>query len=325
MKKTLIALAVLGAAGVAHAQSNVTIYGQVDVQIDKKTGQTTSMRAGDNNKLGFKGVEDLGGGLKALFHAEIRFDPDTGTTEANAGRPLFQGQSRVGLQGDFGMIRLGRGLTALQESAGAYEAWGEARNRAALTSYIVANYNGDPLSGAASSQNRWSNGLWYNSPNMNGFQVNATLATKEALGTGTPTSNPYSLSFVYAQDKAFSVNLGYERNAVDTKWWFLGGSIMATPELKLMASYSRQDQGATKPINPKTTGWQIGANYAVPTGMILAAYGQIKPDGVDATKRFALGYEHTLSKRTFLYVDAYNEKSPGSSVNSIDLGINHRF
>lgn len=324
MKKTLIALAVLGAAGVAHAQSNVTIYGQLDAMIAKKTGSTTAVMAGDNNKLGFKGVEDLGGGLKALFHIEMRFDPDTGTTEAGGARPLFQGQSRVGLQGDFGMVRLGRGLTAVQESGAAFEAWGEARTRAAMTSYVVANYNSDPLY-AGSSTNRWSNGLWYNTPNMSGFQMNFTLATKEAQGTGTPTANPYSVSATYNQGPV-AVMAGYERNPVQTKFWLLGGSVQATPELKLQATYSQQDQGATKAVNAKTKGWQIGANYNVGTGQILAAYGQIKPDGVESTKRLAVGYEHNLSKRTFLYFDAYNEKAPVvGTVNSIDVGINHRF
>lgn len=319
MKKSIIALALLGAAGFANAQSNVTIYGQVDLQIGKRTGSTTTMAPGDNNKLGFKGVEDLGGGLKAIFHVEMRFDADTGNTEAAPNRPLFQGQSRVGLQGDFGMIRLGRGLTAVQESAGAYEAWGLARIRASMTSYILANYNGDPLV-VGSSQNRWSNGIWYNSPNMNGAQFNATLATKE----GGATSNPYSLSGTYSQGD-FSGMLGYERNAVGTKFWLAAASMKVMPELKLMASYARQNQGSTKAINTKTDGWQLGANYSVGSGMVLASYGQIKPDGLPNMKRFALGYEHHLSKRTFLYTDVYNEKAAGTTINSFDVGINHRF
>ena len=324
MKKSLIALAVLSAAGFAHAQSNVTIYGQMDVQIAKRTGATTSMGAGDNNKLGFKGEEDLGGGLKAIFQAEMRFDPDTGTTEAAPNRPLFQGQTRVGLKGDFGMVRVGRGLTVVQEAIGGFEPWSFVRSRAALTSYTLANYNGDPLY-AGSSQNRWSNGLWYNSPNMSGFQFGGTIGTKEAQGTGTPTANPYSLSGTYSQS-GISLGAGYERNAVETKFWYLGGSFMATPELKLMASYSRQDQGATKPVNPNTKGWVLGGQYAVGTGTVLLGYGQIKPDGSNANKRFSIGYEHNLSKRTYLYVDAYNEKPPvGSTVNSFDVGINHRF
>ena len=75
MKKSLIALAVLGAvAGVAQAQTNVTIYGTVDAGITKTKNQTTAINSGDNNKIGFKGSEDLGGGLKAIFQIEQRFD-----------------------------------------------------------------------------------------------------------------------------------------------------------------------------------------------------------------------------------------------------------
>src|SRR3954467_2861659 len=123
MKKSLLALAVLGAvAGVAQAQSSVQVYGIIDAGINKKTDTTMNIGKRDNNRIGFKGVEDLGGGLKALFQLEIRFEPDTGATEAAAtNRPLFQGQSRVGLQGDFGMIRIGRGLTAYQEASIAFE------------------------------------------------------------------------------------------------------------------------------------------------------------------------------------------------------------
>lgn len=320
MKKSLIALAILAtAAGAAQAQSNVTIYGQVDLQIDKASGRTTSMRAGDNNKLGFRGVEDLGGGLKALFHVEMRFDADTGGTEAAPNRPLFQGQSRVGLQGEFGMIRLGRGLTAVQESAAGYEAWGEARNRASLTSHITANYNSDPLY-TGSSTNRWSNGVWYNSPVVGGFQLNATMTTKEPQGTGSPVATPYSISATF-NEGPFSIMGGIERNPVDTKFAIVAASFKVMPDLKVMGSYARQSTVR----NFDTKGWQLGMNYNVGAGVILAGYGQIKPDNTRSSKRFAIGYEHHLSKRTFLYTDAYRDRNATNSVNSFDIGINHRF
>src|SRR4051812_403490 len=121
MKKSLLALALFGAfAGAAQAQSSVIIYGSLDVGVIKRTDQTLNIGKRNNNYLGFKGTEDLGDGLKALFQLENRFEPDTGTNETNAAgiqRPLFQGQSRVGLAGNFGMFRLGRGLTAYQESS----------------------------------------------------------------------------------------------------------------------------------------------------------------------------------------------------------------
>ena len=123
MKKSLLALTLLGAfAGVAQAQTAVQIYGTVDAGITKTTDKTLAIGKRANNTLGFKGTEELGNGLKALFQLEIRYEPDTGTLES-VSRPLFQGQSRVGLQGDFGMIRIGRGLTAFQETVTAFEPW----------------------------------------------------------------------------------------------------------------------------------------------------------------------------------------------------------
>src|SRR4051812_48091749 len=77
MNKSFIALAALAtSAGLAQAQSAVTVYGNIDLGVFKKTGSTLSEGRRDNNRLGFKGVEDLGDGLKALFQLEIRYDPD---------------------------------------------------------------------------------------------------------------------------------------------------------------------------------------------------------------------------------------------------------
>ena len=146
MKKTLVAAALLGAfAGVAQAQTAVQIYGNLDVGLNKTSDQTLAIGKRAANTLGFKGTEDLGNGLKALFQIEMRYEPDTGTTENN-GRPLFQGQSRVGLQGDFGMVRLGRGLTPFQEIVGSFEPWHGLPTQAGFyTDISVAGFNSAPL------------------------------------------------------------------------------------------------------------------------------------------------------------------------------------
>jgi len=229
MKKSLLAVALLGAfAGVAQAQTAVQIYGNIDAGMVKRTDQTLNIGKRAANTLGFKGTEDLGNGLKALFQIEIRYEPDTGTTENN-GRPLFQGQSRVGLQGDFGMVRIGRGLTPYQETIGAFEPWHALPNQGGFyTDLAVAGYNSAPLEPVNSSNNRWSNAFWYNSPVVSGFQVNAAIATKEgagsngrAVGTQYPvgaeaSANPFSISTTYNNGPA-ALMLGYERNAVETK------------------------------------------------------------------------------------------------------------
>jgi predicted porin len=351
MKKSLLAVALLGAfAGVAQAQTAVQIYGTVDAGLVKRTDQTLAIGKRANNTLGFKGTEELGNGLKALFQLEIRYEPDTGTIESVT-RPLFQGQSRVGLQGDFGMVRLGRGLTAFQETSTAFEPFHGIPSPAGFqTDLTVAGYTSDPLGTAGNSTNRFNNALFYNSPEFSGFQINTTIATKEAAPSGAPlvgrgsvafpqypanfegSVNPFSVSTTYKNGPVAAM-LAYERNAVESKLISGAASLFATPELKLMASYTRQDRGHTVFSNPKTKAWVLGANYTMGPGKFLAGYGQKSPDGVAKTKQFSLGYEYSLSKRTYLYVDAsrknanVNAATPGvtTKINHFDLGVNHAF
>jgi predicted porin len=329
MKKSLFALAVLSAiAGLAHADTSVTIYGVLDLGIIKSTGKTTAIGRGDNNKLGFKGSEDLGGGLSALFQIEERFEPDTGTTESYPNRPLFQGSSQVGLKGDFGTIKLGRGLTPFQISLIPFELWEFSGSRGSLLSFILANYDGEPLGGPGTAKNRFSNGVFYNSPKFGGgFQFNAAVSTKEnvlALGTGissTPDTHPISLSGDYANGP-FAATVAWERSAISTKVWS-GAAKYAIHEWTFVGSYTQQDIDLT---DVKTRGYTVGLKYKVGAGEILAAYGRNKPSNTDKTDQFSIGYEHHLSKRTFLYVDAFNRRAPGvSNVNQYDVGVHHNF
>ncbi|HEY5799920.1 MAG TPA: porin [Burkholderiaceae bacterium] len=347
MKKSLMAVALLGAfAGVAHAQTSVTIYGNVDANISKTTGRTAAIGKGDNNRLGFRGTEDLGGGLKAVFQLEIRYEPDTGTLESVT-RPLFQGESRVGLQGDFGMVRIGRGLTAMQAGNIPFEPWSYVPSRAGFaTDIAVAGYTSDPLSGAGNSGNRFSNAVFYNSPVLGGgFSFAGVMATKEAngsvalVGRGTTAApqfgpnaeaatSPLSFSGQYTNGP-FGAMLTYERNAIDTKYLGAGAYFQAMPALKLMAMWSRQDQSANRLVNDTTSAWLLGANYVMGAGKLLAGYGEKKPEGLVATRQFSLGYEHSLSKRTYLYVDAMNKKTgalnTSTTINYFDVGVHHKF
>jgi predicted porin len=353
MKKSLVALALMGAFSAAYAQSSVTIYGTIDAGVTKTSGGTTSVGKRDNNKLGFKGVEDLGSGLKALFQLEIRYEPDTGTIESVT-RPLFQGESRVGLQGDFGTVRLGRGLTALQASNTAFEPWSGLPTPAGFqTDLQVAGYTSayksthkplpdtisgsDPLGPAGNSANRFSNALFYNTPVFAGFQLNVTVATKEGNGNTAPVAqypigstasvNPYSVSGTYNNGPVAAM-AAYERNAVETKLWSIAAAVTPVTGLKLMGSYQKQDQAHTQPINPDTKAWILGANYTMGAGKFLLGYGQKTPDGRDKTKQASAGYEYSLSARTYLYGELSNRKNSvmqGDSVNYYGLGMHHNF
>ena len=107
MKKSLIALATLAAfAGAASAQSSVTMYGRVDLSIGKNVGSIAKYMAnGSGSRLGLRGTEDLGGGMKAIFNIEHRFDADTGV---NPNARFWHARSLVGLEGGFGKVSLGR-------------------------------------------------------------------------------------------------------------------------------------------------------------------------------------------------------------------------
>ncbi|USX11905.1 porin [Oxalobacteraceae bacterium OTU3CAMAD1] len=361
MKKILGTLTLLGVCGTmasAHAQSSVAIYGTLDAGIAKVSGATAQISKRDNNKLGFRGVEDLGNNLKALFQLEIRFESDTGTVESGS-RPLFQGQSRVGLQGGFGTVRLGRGLTAYQESSIPFEPWsglptvvpgspGGAIGPGFQSDLHVAGYTSDALGPAGNSRNRFSNAVFYNSPVFGGFQVNLTVGAKEAngnpalIGRGTalapqypansvPSANPYSVSTTYTLGR-FGAMAAYERNAVESKVWAVAASFRPTPDLKLMGSYQKQDQSHTMLVNPDTKAWLLGANYTVGVGKILLGYGQRVPDGAPHVKQASVGYEHNLSTRTYLYADLSNKKTPPTGSPNVlgsytyyGMGVHHNF
>ena len=95
-----------------------------------------------------------------------------------------------------------------------------------------------------------------------------------------------------------------------------------------MGLYSKQDQEHNRFANANTKAWVLGANYTMGPGKFLAGYGQKDVDGLQKVKQLSLGYEYSLSKRTYLYVDASRKKGINalqSTVNHYDVGVNHSF
>ena len=341
MKTIPFAAIVLAAfATSATAQTNVTVYGAIDDGVAKVTDKTLAVTKRDANKLGFRGTEDLGNGLKALFQIEMRYEPDTGTVESGT-RPLFQGQTRVGLQGDFGMVRIGRGVTAVQDAKDAFDPFNGISGTPGFKGDVeVAGYTSQPLDAAGSSNDRFNNAVWYTSPVIGGVTLNLTVGSKEANGgpaivgrgtaaapqyaaNGEASANPFSVAAAYKAG-IFAAMLGYERNAIETKLLQAGVSVSPMADLKLMATYARQDQDHSKAVNPVTKGWLVGANYTVGAGRFLLGYGQKTPDGAVKTKQASLGYEYNLSKRTFIYADV-SDKKAATDVKYYGVGVHHNF
>ena len=334
MKKTLVALAAL-AATAAFAQSSVTISGKVDVGFHYDSSRPVDklhIDNGDNSRIIFSVVEDLGGGMAATAVAQMRFTADTGYQEggtvlaANAAvvnpRPLFQGETRVGLRGGFGHVRLGRGLTAVQAPNGAYDPFG-VRTVGALQGLLTAGYNSDPLQAGGSGAGRWSNAFFYDTPNLGGFSAAASFQMREAqvgyVKNGTSLSGSYN-------NGPLSLFAGFETNSVDTKYTQIAGSY-TTGFGKLMASWAVQNPvGAANNF----TGTGFGINVPMGAAVIKAGYARNNPQaaGVATGTKLAIGMDYALSKRTMIYTNvARNKTAAAAPVTStlFDLGLQHNF
>ncbi len=314
MKKPLIALAVLASvAGVAQAQSAVTIYGKVDVSVMKTTGEATKMDHNHNSRLGFKGSEDLGGGLSAIFQMENRFLADTG---AQKGTQLFQAQSNVGLKGNFGTVRLGRLYNPVDDIAADLDPFGQDGVGSMQLNALAVT--------------RQDNSIRYDSTNFSGFGVQAIYSFKEAA-TPVPASanDGYGVSATY-NNGPISLAAGWNRktNSNNSNYAVLGGGYAFGPA-KVTALYEDVKNKASG-TEVKQKNALIGLAYTVGVGTINATYGQLKTaDNKD--KKFAIGYTHNLSKRTSLYADvartnlAVKNANGDDNINAYEVGITHNF
>ncbi len=162
MKKSLIALAVLAASGVAMAQSSVTMYGVADVGLVKSNGISAQMTSAGlmNNgtsRLGVRGVEDLGGGLKASFNFEQGINQEDGAL-ANGAAGAWSRATWVALSGGFGRFQMGRTLNPSFFGVATWELTG------------TANYSAAGNQFGFTGQGPRTNSLFqYSTPNMGGF------------------------------------------------------------------------------------------------------------------------------------------------------------
>lgn len=354
MKKSLLALAVLGAfAGSAVAQSSVTLYGIADVNINSAKGGTnrlTAMGSGGLNgsRVGFRGTEDLGGGLKANFVLENGFSIDTGapaqtgtTTNTNTtavGTRLFGRAAWVGLSGGFGEVRLGRQLTAIGSLTDELGPFGTKTGDA----YAVAGSVGNALY-------RTDNAITYLSPNFAGFTLNAQYSFQvDGAEQNKPNQSSGEHFNLAAQFKTGPVHLGVGYIEVsDTSLATAGdqelkgllafGSV-SFGKYKVRASYDQTDTGA---VENKVI---YGVSLEAPFGPVSLSVGIAKAEDItgaanvddDATLGIVRA-EYEMSKRTALYTSytrvsngtsaALGFNSPAADKNSdlFQVGVRHRF
>jgi predicted porin len=350
MKKSLIALAALGAfAGAASAQSSVTLFGVVDLSLlatSNGGGKLKSMASNsyNSNRLGFRGVEDLGGGMRGAFWLEAGMGNDNGTvgsqlgpsTAGSAGSvpKMFNRRSTVSLMGGFGEVRLGRDYTPQFWNTTVFDAFGTNGPGSSL------NVSTNHLGSGAGTFVRADNSLGYFLPgNLGGLYGQVQMSAGEGNVTNNGLNKHTSFRIGYA---AGPLNVAVasgktETGANDFKMTNFGASYKFG--FGTLTGYSnKQTFGA---VSEKL----LHVGGLIPFGATTVRLGYTKNDtsgGAFATRdasQFAAGVVYDLSKRTAVYSDvsrisnktgaSYNNggtaNTAGRKANAFDIGVRHSF
>ncbi len=338
MKKSLIAWAVLAAAGAAKAQSSVTLFGIVDATVrfvDAGTGGnvwalTNSALTG--SRLGFRGTEDLGGGLSASFWLEAGINNDNGTgvgsninNAPNGVSPTgtqgltFNRRSTVSLAGTWGELRLGRDYVPAFWNVGIFDPFNtQGVGANAIFSYAGMSVLTGGILNITNAGLRASNSIGYILPNLGGFYGQALYAFGEnndvSAGLTTCPTNPSAAGTPNAcrsNGNVGSVRVGYAAGPVDVAFGW--GATTFRPS----GQYVQQNLGASwnfglakvsalwnqeKALGKTANSYLLGATVPIGAGEIKGSYtwGSSTGDGLDGNM-IALGYVYNLSKRTALY------------------------
>ena len=316
MQKKVIALAVAAlASSAAFAQTNVTIYGVVDVgqSFVKSSGaanggdnQSTVGRLDSNSSLiGFKGVEDLGNGLKAIFQYESGFDADTAGALAG-GRDTF-----AGLTGGFGTVVAGR-LTHPLRAMGAKVELMPGASGVGTTMSVTGRIGG--LNTGA--DDRASNAIAYVSPSFGGFSGTVAYVNGETQpnGNGAAEARQYQIAGQYDNGPLF-VGAGYHAakntsgvDANDARIYRVAAVYTLPTNTKLTALFDNTKVEGANGAYDKRNAWSIGAAQSFGKNTVGLEYGRsgkIKTqDGTEADTKSSIWsalYTYTLSKRTSVH------------------------
>lgn len=354
MKKTALALGVLswGICISSFAQTSVNVEGIVDTYIGSMKnsgdkGRTTKLDSGgmSTSYFGFKGVEDLGDGLKATFTLGAFYRVDSGAAGRFNGDTFFGRDSNVGLSGNFGALTLGRSISPVTLPVFLFNPMGDSFAFSPLVLHSAV-----PTSAWGSSfgagDTGWSNAIRYTTPSFGGATGNVYYQLGERTGDTSKKNvggnvlyfnGPLSLTVAYHDVQVGNPNDNVVANGIVTapiigtkafeqKLWFIGGAY----NLGVAKVFLTYDQ-AKHDIDLRDKTASLG--LSVPTGgagKILGAVAQTRRSGFGFDERrrttYSVGYDYNLSKRTDVYAYLLNDKvSTFDNAQSVAAGIRHRF
>ncbi|WP_418320633.1 porin [Piscinibacter sakaiensis] len=313
----LAAIATLAAGG-AFAQGAVTAYGRVNATVERtRNANQTVYRLNDNaSRVGFRGIEDLGGGMSASFLIEHGFNVDTG---AQSGTAMWGRESWVAIGGSFGRTRLG--------NMGATNAY-------YTTADYISLHNHDTGSSADAFYlypGRATNMIAYTSPEIDGWVIDAqaSLSENSQLGrtqvlTGNYDKGPWHVGISYLQSgagvrgprpKELGLRVLYEFGALSVGGYFI----------------RNDDSFGTDTRRNALRGVLM---YAIGPGELHLNMGyaeKVKGNAIanDDARQVTLGYNHNLSKRTkaYTYYTRVTDDAQlyGGKFSSIAVGVRHNF
>jgi predicted porin len=360
MKKSLIAFAVLSAfAATASAQSSITIYGIVDAAAvyqtnapiataagaPRQSGSKASIGAGEllTSRFGFKGTEDLGGGLKANFNLEGTLFNDTGAagsgfgpvagatptsppnsfTQAGSSTSLFDRISTVGLSGNFGSVNLGRQNMLGVDSVGLADPLSLA-HAPTNPNILYSAMNSGALFGGYGTNNggtalRQNNSIKYLTPMVSGFGAAAMYGFGEK--TGDTSASSYAGLSAYFTDGSSGAAFAYAKLKDSTGTAELtlmgGGAKYKMDAITFKVTYVHNEVDGGTNNNRKIAVIGAGVDFALsPTTTLTGAYYDTKLSGMGSGKAdqyIALG-KYAFSKRTTAYASLTYVKAGSSGV-----------
>jgi predicted porin len=318
MQKKLIALAVAGMASTAaFAQSNVTIYGLIQPSydfIDNGGSENVTEMANNNSRIGFKGEEALGNGLKAIFQIESGVSISSNRGESNQDGTFGGRDSFAGLAGSFGSITFGKHQTAYKKAADWADPFAD----------TIADYNnimGTIGDGADEFNGRHSRSTYYTSPNWGGFNLVASYAQNNADGLAQGASDEL------CNDGGVAVPCSGAVSAKGTKADNIL-SIAGTYKwggLNLLAGWQENGQVGT---GDELEAWKLGAGYKFSFGTQLnGIYEQVKLGDWDKGQ-FYLSAVHPITGNVDLmaaYIQADGSRHLGGDGKNYSLGASYKL
>jgi len=366
MKKSLFAIAAVTAfAGAAQAQSSVTVYGLFDgglnsKVVDTKTSSTATATTVSNSdmsgnqaassRIGFRGTEDLGGGLSATFNLEFGFEPGSGTLYTTT---LAQGNSQadgvrtsvIGLTSkQFGVVNIGRQLSGMHGVV-AGNVFGGNNMVGDVTYASFTQSNGN--AGRISNQITRFEGVSYSTPTLMGLSARADFGSNRATGAQTATTNGQLGANTLSQqdsNQGFRVDYTFKQfgvSAATTKISTTNGNVAsvtgAVTDITINALQARyRGHGLVAEVTfannkaeiasiqqSRNNALKYAVSYAVtPTITPFVQYGSgisealkatTNANTANATTGYQAGVTYGMSKRTNLYAAYGYQKSENKS------------